>query len=91
MILKDTGDKDMNNDKYNGWTNRETWLINLHFEPRNLSDLDFINDEIITYAKKIQELPYGMFFTDFLDLSKINWYELKNHVQENYDDACEAE
>ena len=31
----------MNQDKYNGWTNRATWLINLWYEPNTISDLDW--------------------------------------------------
>jgi len=27
---------------YNGWSNRETWLVNLWFEPESLEDLDMI-------------------------------------------------
>ena len=71
---------------YNGWTNRETWLINLHFEPRNRTDLDWIKDELETVLERIGDLPYGSFFDDFIDLDKINWYELKKHVEENYED-----
>ncbi len=27
---------------YNGWTNRETWLVNLWFNPESIEDLDII-------------------------------------------------
>lgn len=73
---------------YNGWTNRETWLINLHFEPRNEGDLDYIKEVLEEQVEAIQEsIVYGRFFSDFINLNNINWYELKNHVQENSDDA----
>lgn len=73
---------------YNGWTNRETWLINLHFEPRNQGDLDFIKETLEQEVEAIQEsIVYGRFFSDFINLGNINWYELENHVQENSDDA----
>jgi hypothetical protein len=91
MILKDMEGKDMNNDKYNGWTNRETWLVNLHFEPVSKSDLYWIKDTLEQQVEKINEIWCGRFFSDFIDLGKINWYELENHVEENCDDACEAE
>ena len=81
MILKDTGEKDMN---------RETWLVNLHFEPVSESDLYWIKDTLEQQIEKINEIWCGRFFTDMIDLSKINWDELENHVEENCD-ACEAE
>tara|TARA_R100000908_G_scaffold40482_1_gene18778 strand:+ start:418 stop:654 length:237 start_codon:yes stop_codon:yes gene_type:complete len=71
---------------YNGWTNRETWLINLHYEPKNEQTLDWIKDELEIILERIGDLPYGRFFNDFIDLDKINWYELKNHVRENYEE-----
>tara|TARA_R100000951_G_scaffold116532_2_gene128843 strand:+ start:3073 stop:3309 length:237 start_codon:yes stop_codon:yes gene_type:complete len=71
---------------YNGWTNRETWLINLHYEPKDEQTLDWIKDELEIILERIGDLPYGSFFNDFIDLNKINWYELKNHVQENYEE-----
>ena len=40
---------------YNGWTNRETWLINLHFEPRGKADLDFIKETLEQEVEAIQE------------------------------------
>jgi len=74
---------------YNGWTNRETWLINLHFEPRNEGDLDWIKNELELVLERIAEkesLAYGGFFGDFINLELINWDELKNHVEENYEE-----
>ena len=31
---------------YNGWTNRETWLINVWYNPETLEDLDYIREEL---------------------------------------------
>lgn len=81
-----------NRTDYNGWTNRETWLINLHFEPSSQSDLDFIKEnleyELSLIANRTRPSfgGYGSFFSDFIDLNKINWYELEQHVQENYEE-----
>jgi len=72
---------------YNGWTNRETWLINLHFEPRGKADLDFIKETLEQEVEAIQEsIAYGNFFSDFINLGQINWYELEQHVEENYEE-----
>jgi len=35
----------MNTQKYNGWTNYETWLINLHFENFDFEDVMEIFDD----------------------------------------------
>ncbi len=29
---------------YNGWTNRETWLVNLWYNPESIEDVDVIKD-----------------------------------------------
>jgi len=75
----------MRDTTYNGWTNRETWLINLHFEPQDEETLDFLKDDLEHHLQHSIRLHYGNFFSDFIDLGKINWYELKNHVKENYE------
>ena len=64
-----------NRTDYNGWTNRETWLINLHFEPRNQGDLDFIKETLEQEVEAIQEsIAYGRFFSDFIDNINKDFY-----------------
>lgn len=75
-----------NRTDYNGWTNRETWLINLHFEPKTLNELRWIKGDLEDSIYRIEHLHYGRFFSDFIDLGKINWYELEQHVEENYEE-----
>lgn len=59
---------------YNGWTNRETWLINLwfgdHWESQTDVDStkDFCEEELDSIPKWI---------LDFVDWNVINWEELK--------------
>ena len=64
--------------KYNGWTNRETWLVNIWF----MDSQDY--DETIS-AEYIEELVYEYvyeqievsgFIADMIDMGCINWQEL---------------
>lgn len=76
----------MSNEKYNGWTNRETWLVNLHWgetiaeifdeiDVRTLSECieDFI------YEQLDEELAPHSIFRDFIDLAVVDWRELAEH------------
>ena len=67
----------MENQNYNGWANRETWLVNLHFNPETKSDVDYIKDTL-----EEQEANLEPFFRDFIDLSKIDWEELENSLDD---------
>ena len=62
---------------YNGWSNRETWLVNLHFNPETIEDLELIKIEI---EEEYENL--SLFIKDFLDLDKIDWEELKATIEE---------
>jgi hypothetical protein len=76
----------MNNEKYNGWTNRETWLVNLHwgevidevFEEIDLVTLaDCIEDFV--WERLDEELTSNSIFRDFIDLAVVDWRELADH------------
>jgi len=57
-------------ERYNGWRNRETWLINLWF-----GDDDMSIDEVKDYFfKGLEKCPY--FIQDFVYASSIDWDEL---------------
>jgi hypothetical protein len=76
-------------EKYNGWNNRETWVINLH-HGESLQELvkDFIqtNDDVTDVAAMIQdsiEMWYeeemenmSLMLKDLLYLDSVDWYEL---------------
>jgi|5B_taG_2_1085324.scaffolds.fasta_scaffold08466_5 hypothetical protein len=67
---------------YNGWTNRETWLVVLHFgdivADENPLDWDWVKESIEEEWDKITKEGYGLFFNDYINFDLINWYEIKN-------------
>ena len=74
--VSEQGDK-MNNTKYNGWTNRETWLVSHSFEINTHSDLEQAKETLET---AIDECP--PFLRDFIYDCSINWKELESHIEE---------
>ena len=75
--------------EYNGWTNYETWLVNLEmgftddlqaFEARNLDDLIV---ELREYAEHVLESD-NILATNFANiiLSKVDWREIAEAVLE---------
>jgi hypothetical protein len=69
---------------YNGWTNRETWLVNVWFNPESKSQLESIKDQI---ESDVSTLPD--YLKDFVDTDRINWTELEQYHQE--EDEAESE
>jgi hypothetical protein len=63
---------------YNGWSNRETWLINVWFNPETEEDVDYAKD---TLESDIENLPD--YLKDFIDDGVIDWDELKEAVADN--------
>lgn len=68
---------------YNGWSNRETWLVNLHWGDNS--------DEYVGWYKDVDELAEGIknmvyeyveeqakdtFISDMINLNSIDWQEL---------------
>ena len=83
-----------NNEKYNGWTNRETWLVNVWNITEMIEDRDRSIEEIASELESIvSEMLYEStpdasgFIGDLLPsadaiLAKINFKELAGHVSE---------
>ena len=66
---------------YNGWSNRETWAVNVNFNPESVSDLHT--------AKDMLEEAYDNtpdFLHDFINIDLINWEELKESLENDDDD-----
>lgn len=65
----------MGTTNYNGWANRETWLVNIHFNPETKSDLNYIKETL-----EEQEEQLSPFFRDFINLDAIDWEELEENL-----------
>lgn len=67
---------------YNGWSNRETWLVVTHFssivEDESPLGWDWVKEEIETEWHKITEFGFGFFFNDYINFDLINWDEIKS-------------
>lgn len=65
----------------NGWTNRETWLVVVHFSDivadEGPLDWDWVKEDIEEAWKEMTKEGYGLFFNDFINLGLINWDEIK--------------
>jgi hypothetical protein len=72
-----------NMEKYSSWTNRETWLVNLHFEMTTKEDVKFVkeNMEEIFDTNGKDNLFLRDVFSTFE--SRINWQELEDHMEED--------
>lgn len=63
---------------YNGWSNRETWLVNVWYNPESRSDVHFAREAL---EEQYYALPNGP-LKDMLDIDAINWEELLEHFEE---------
>ena len=66
---------------YNGWTNRETWLVNVWFNPESPSDVEMARE---TIEEAFDAMPDYM--RDFCDIGSINWEELLANFNEDEED-----
>lgn len=75
----------MTDTTYNGWTNRETWLVNIHydglsgfFEERNIETLAECIEDFVW--RDFEEADIPALFRDMVDLGSVNWRELATHI-----------
>lgn len=69
---------------YNGWTNRETWVINLwlgdYFQDVAEEGQQLMADYIEeTVWDMLEEANVPDMFKDMIDLNAVNWRELEKH------------
>lgn len=69
--------------KYNGWSSRETWLVNIWFGDtwESVSDVEYTEEYI---DEEVAKLPTWL--QDFLYMGSINWEELKESVEEEVEE-----
>ena len=68
--------------KYNGWTNRATWLVNVWGNPESKSDVECLREML---EEQYDALPDGI-LKDMVCLSEINWDELLEHFEDEETD-----
>jgi hypothetical protein len=81
-------------DKFNGWENRETWLVNVYFGDSFYTYMEeqgehgiYDKYEIaIMYKEYVENLleeemeNLNQFLNDYIDFGYINWQELAENV-----------
>ncbi len=80
-------------EEYNGWTNRETWLVNVWFSPQSQADLDYLQEalEAVEDELKASDDDGRKCIADMCYLSEVNWAELSGHVKDFETETEEAE
>ena len=87
---------------YNGWTNKETWLVNIWYMdemPQYFADTEQFEvdanelEEAVKYiaeeCEALSQLPAGL-LSDFINTcwGKVNWHELAQHLNEDLKDLA---
>ena len=75
----------MTRSDYNGWTNRETWLVNVWCNPESRSDVEAIRYSL---EEQYDEMPDGP-LKDMVNLSEVDWDQLLDHFEEEEDPDCD--
>ena len=86
-----------NANEYNGWTNKETWLVNVWYMdhmPEYFAEVDQYHveanelEEAVTYiceeSEALSSLPVGL-LSDFIrdSFSVVDWRSLAEHLNDN--------
>lgn len=65
---------------YNGWRNRETWLVNIWFNPVTKSDIDWIQEHLEDQYYTSEAL--SGFWNDMIYFNHIDWDELREAMED---------
>ena len=76
----------MEDTTYNGWTNRETWLVNVWFNPESVEDVRAARQML----EEEEESMNGC-LRDMSGLDRVNWEELEDAVKDEEDDEEDEE
>ena len=63
---------------YNGWSNRETWLINVWYNPESRDDVEFVREQ---FEEQYNNIPDGA-LKDMISIDRVNWDELLEQFEE---------
>jgi hypothetical protein len=63
---------------YNGWTNRETWLVNVWYNLESREDVMAIRESLEEQYDSMMDGP----LKDMVNLSAVDWEELLSHFEE---------
>lgn len=62
---------------YNGWSNRETWLVNLWYNPETRDDVEAAKDDLEEQYESLSPV-----MRDFCGISKVDWNELLEYMED---------
>lgn len=64
---------------YNGWSNRETWLVGLWFNPETKNDVEILKEQLS--QEYYESGKFTDFWSDMVSFSSIDWRELKESCE----------
>ena len=63
---------------YNGWRNRETWLVGLWYNPVTKSDVSYLEETL--EDEFYDKVGTANFYTDMIDFNAIDWQEIRDSL-----------
>ena len=72
---------------YNGWSNYETWLVNVWYNPESKEDVQYAKDNL---EEQYDSIPDGP-LKDMINLAAIDWKELESHFEDDNEDESEED
>jgi len=69
---------------YNGWTNRETWLVNVWFTPESREDVENARLLLEEQYDQLPDCPLKERFA-LVAVTEVDWDQLLDHLAESAD------